>query len=209
MPRRRFHRLDPLRQRRILVAAAEEFAANGYRGASLNRLVDRLGIGKGTLYYYFDDKADLFSAVVELTWQAVLPEVGLDVDALSADEFWPRLAELLRQVRRRVREQPWVVGVTRLLYDPPADERIRQTVARSFDEARRWQAAVLERGQEIGAVRSDLPADLLLVMLVGADEAGDRWLVTRWDELGTDRQERLSEAVFDVLRRMLAPPEAG
>ena len=61
MARPRFRNLDRETRHRILETAAVEFASRGFEGTSLNQLIDRLGISKGSFYYYFDDKADLFT----------------------------------------------------------------------------------------------------------------------------------------------------
>ena len=66
MPRPRFSKLPVLRQREILERAAQEFAACGYEHASLNHIIDALGLNKGVFYYNFDSKADLFAAVVQM-----------------------------------------------------------------------------------------------------------------------------------------------
>jgi hypothetical protein len=58
-------------------------------------------------------------------------------------------------------------------------------------------------------VRSDLPAELLQALLVGADEAGDRWFVEHWDGFEDAEIERMIEEVFAVFRRMLEPPPVG
>ena len=65
MARARFQKLSPEKQEAILAAAADEFAERGYGAASLNRIIERAGSSKGSLYYYFDDKADLLRTVVE------------------------------------------------------------------------------------------------------------------------------------------------
>jgi AcrR family transcriptional regulator len=52
------------RQRQILEAAFDEFAANGYAAARLDDIAKRARIAKGTIYLYFKNKALLFRAVV-------------------------------------------------------------------------------------------------------------------------------------------------
>src|SRR5690606_7275086 len=63
MPRPRFHKLSGDQQQAILGAALEEFASHGFNEASLNRIIDAAGISKGSMYYYFDGKEDLFAHV--------------------------------------------------------------------------------------------------------------------------------------------------
>ena len=191
---------------RILETAAEEFAARGFEGTSLNQLLDRLGMSKGSFYYYFDDKEDLFTTVVDHAWATVVPVEELDLEELDAASFWPTLESLMREARARIHANPWLVGFTRLMYNPPQTVGVREALAEKFDQARRWQAGLILRGQEVGAVRSDLPAELLQVMLVGADEAGDRWMVENWERFEEDEVERILEEAFAIFRRMLEPP---
>jgi AcrR family transcriptional regulator len=209
MARPRFQNLDRATRHRILESAATEFAARGFEGTSLNALIERLGISKGSFYYYFDDKADLFTTVIDHAWAAVLPAAGFDFDALNRENFWTELEGLMRGARERLRENPWLVGVTRLMYEPPDVPGVREALAEKFGEARRWQAELILRGQRQGNVRNDLPAELLLALLVGADEAGDRWFVDRWESLGEGEVERLFGEVFAIFRRMLEPPPSA
>ena len=208
MPRPRFDRLDAETRQRLLKAAAVEFAAHGYERASLNRVIDQTGMSKGSFYYYFDDKADLFTTVADLAWAIVLPVEQLDLEALNAANYWSSLEALMEEARERVRANPWLVGFTRLMYDPPEVAGIRESLAEKFDEARQWQAELIRRGQALGTVREDLPVELLQALLVGADEAGDRWFVSNWDDLSEEEIERLFQEVFAIFRRMLEHPPA-
>ena len=63
MPRPRFHKLPPAQQQAILGAALDEFATRGFSAASLNRIIEAAGISKGSMYYYFDGKEDLYAHV--------------------------------------------------------------------------------------------------------------------------------------------------
>lgn len=206
MARPRFSKLDDATRKNILETAAVEFAARGFDGTSLNQLIERLGISKGSFYYYFDDKADLFSTVVDHAWEIFLPVGNLDFSIFDGDHYWPALQHLMREARARARENPWLVGFTRMIYDPPDIPGIRKALAEKFAVAREWQAELIRRGQAAGTVRDDLPVGLLQVLLVGADEACDRWFVDNWDRLGDDEVERLFEEVFAIFRRMLEPP---
>jgi len=206
MARPRFANLDLDTRYRILETAAEEFAARGFDGVSLNRLIEQLEMSKGSFYYYFDDKADLFSTVADLAWAIVLPAGDVDFETFDEENFWPSLEALMQDARERVRANPWLVGFTRLMYDPPDVAGVRESLAEKFDQARRWQAALIGRGQELGTVRPDLPVELLQALLVGADEAADRWFVNNWERLDEKEVERLFEEVFAIFRRMLEQP---
>ncbi len=51
-------------RRRILESAREVFFRDGFMSANLDEVADKAGVAKGTLYRYFDSKAELYVAVL-------------------------------------------------------------------------------------------------------------------------------------------------
>jgi AcrR family transcriptional regulator len=204
MPRPRFEKLDAEKREHILEVAAREFVSHGYRGASLNHIIESLGLSKGSFYYYFDDKADLFSTVVQSAWEALLQGWSLDVTALDRDTFWRYLETLARDVRARLRARPWLVSATRLLGTPHAS--VSRLLAEKLAEMRAFQESLVRHGQHLGVVRTDLPDGLLLGLLSAVDAAGDRWLLDNWDRMPPDEADEVADRVFALMRQMLEPP---
>src|SRR5690625_7965303 len=62
-----FNNLEPSKQKRIIDAALKEFAENGYERASTNKIVKHAEIGKGMLFYYFENKQGLYHYLIEYT----------------------------------------------------------------------------------------------------------------------------------------------
>ena len=52
----------------ILAAARAEFAEHGLGGARVERIAERAAVNKRLIYYYFENKDSLFSAVLEDTY---------------------------------------------------------------------------------------------------------------------------------------------
>jgi AcrR family transcriptional regulator len=64
-PAKRRRELRQTRRRmEILEAAAEEFAIRGYHDASLQRIGDKVGLSKASLYYYVSSKSDLLAELL-------------------------------------------------------------------------------------------------------------------------------------------------
>ncbi|MGB3767172.1 MAG: TetR/AcrR family transcriptional regulator [Phormidesmis sp.] len=63
----------------ILEGARQEFLVHGYASTSMDRVASAAGVSKATVYSHFQDKAGLFSAVVE---------------QLAEDRFQPMLFDL-------------------------------------------------------------------------------------------------------------------
>jgi AcrR family transcriptional regulator len=71
------------RRQAILDAAHEVFREQGFEGATMSAICDRVGGSKATLYGYFSSKEELFVAV---TTEAMQAEKDALFDALSHDE---------------------------------------------------------------------------------------------------------------------------
>jgi AcrR family transcriptional regulator len=209
MPRPRFARLDTARRNALLDVAAEEFAAHGFAGASLNRVIEAAAISKGVFYYYFDDKSDLLATVIERSWEVLLPDEPLDLEELEADTFWATVERLFLEVAARTQQYPWLAGIAKLIYHPPPSAGVEDVVAAQLGRARGWLGNLLARGQELGVVRSDLPGGLLLAMTIAASEAADRWLVHHWQEVDPRSFEDVAHRLFATMQRIVTPGPGG
>lgn len=67
----------------LLQVATEEFARVGYYGARVDEIAAKSSTTKRMIYYYFDDKDGLFTAVLERAYAAIrAAEKALDLSAL-------------------------------------------------------------------------------------------------------------------------------
>ena len=60
MPKHTFLNLPEEKKERFIAAALEEFAHKEFQTASITAIVKELGIAKGSVYQYFEDKLDLW-----------------------------------------------------------------------------------------------------------------------------------------------------
>ncbi|MHB8376751.1 MAG: TetR/AcrR family transcriptional regulator [Dehalococcoidia bacterium] len=56
---------DPEKRRRLVEAAAEEFARVGFERTAIETIAQRAGVAKGTVYLYFESKPAVFLAVLQ------------------------------------------------------------------------------------------------------------------------------------------------
>lgn len=54
------------RRQEVIDAALKEFSDKGYKGASLNNILKEAQISKGTFYYHFKNKEDLYFFLIEI-----------------------------------------------------------------------------------------------------------------------------------------------
>jgi AcrR family transcriptional regulator len=203
MPRQRFERLKKEKRERILQTAAKAFAAAGFEQASMNQILDEAGISKGAAYYYFDDKADLYATTVHHYLTTLVNTLDLSVEGLTAENFWPQTRELYLSQFRNSYEQPWVFGVIRSATHVSPELLASSDLAGYVTYFQDAIAALLQKGQELGLVRTDLPQPLLIRMFMAVDEAADQWFMINWDDLSPSQVESIAAQIFETLKRLI------
>jgi AcrR family transcriptional regulator len=205
VPRPRFAKLDPAKKEAIFSAALEAFASNGFAGASYNQIIENAGISKGAMYYYFDDKEDLYATLVRYELEEILqhfdglPEVG------SPTEFWEMLVDLIRQTQAFVVSEPLKIKLLRSLMKMRFGGQRSPLLQDLYELGEQFSAQLIKQGQAIGAVRTDLPFELLVGLVTAVDEAGDCWMLENLDMSSVEEMGKFGLIFTDLLRRMLEP----
>lgn len=206
MPLPRFENLPIEKRRAILDAAAAEFAEHGYDGASFNRIISAAGISKGAMYYYFADKADAYGAVMDDVLDRVRGAVR-DVPApKNADQYWRAMAIGMDRMNAMLFEDPRLGALARGLgQSGSTGPMYRRLVARTAA----WVEELLALGQRLGAVRDDVPLELLAEAVTGMTGAMDRWFMNAMERLPPDELMALSPKVLELVRDLLEPRSRG
>lgn len=202
-PRDRLLAMPPDRQASLLDPAEAEFAAKGFKGASLNAILSAAGMSKGQAYYYIADKGELYRAVIERALSRLMQEVAPAPFAPEDPEaFWQGIGTIFAQVSHVLSQNPQLASLARGLYDGPEE---MAALAAPLDGLRQRMETALALGQTLGAIRADMPRPLLSDMLFGAARALDHWFATHWTDLSPEEALRLNRESLGMLRRMVSP----
>ncbi len=204
MVRNRFDNLDEDKQTRLLDCAADEFAERGYDAASLNKILEKAGMSKSSLYYYFEDKTDLFVSLTERSIAFLMREIGgFDPADLEADNFWSELEGRVRRALEISNRNAWYVKLGRMVLRLRGQPKGQDKTGRLYGAARSFVETVLLRGQELGVVRTDLPQSLMIDCAMSLGEAVDGWMLTHWDEMEPEERLAMVTVNFSLFRRLL------
>jgi AcrR family transcriptional regulator len=202
--RPRFAKLPESQQQAILGAALEEFGAHGFHDASLNRVIEAAGISKGSMYYYFDGKEDLYIHVARVELERLLVRLGpFPIPAQTdPDVFWSTLEGFYLRLMSTLADSPQLAAVVRgwLAASNTALQQAQQELGQAVLP---WIEEALDAGRRIGAVRTDLPTGLLITVVVGMGQAMDTWLVT--EDPAAESLPSLVHDLVDMIRRALRP----
>lgn len=151
---------------RILDAAMEVFAAEGFDGASINMIASTAGYTKGAVYSNFDSKDNLFLALIdrEVSRRAeiVLEALGDVADDSSA------LAEAVgHRLMHTIHANPqWQILFFEFCLRAMRDEKVR---ARFIAQRRHTRALVAETTETLRARLgiTGLPTEALALLMMG------------------------------------------
>ena len=93
-----FERIPTQEQQRILQACIQEFAQHGYTQASTNAIVKVAGIPKGTLFFFFGNKKNLYLYVIDYAVKRYVETFDQAAEELPTELF----ERLLRRGRMRM-----------------------------------------------------------------------------------------------------------
>lgn len=161
------------RRRQIMSAAKTVFAEAGYHGASINAIIERAQIARGTFYLYFESKAAVFDAILD----QAMAELRARIHRIEVEEPGapPPQVQLREQVTSTldyiVRDRALATLLLSAGHTPDAEatERLEQF----FGEVRDLLRRAMATGMEIGLLRKvepDLAAAAMLGMIRGVIE---------------------------------------
>jgi AcrR family transcriptional regulator len=180
-------------QRRLLEAAAQEFAARGIAGARVDRIAEVAQANKAQIYHYFGSKDQLFDAVFNNLVADTLHEVPIDVTDLP--EYAGRLVDRYEQHPQVPRLATWY-RLERADTHAPLEAIVNSN---------RDKVDAIARAQQSGDLPSHIAAaDLLALILALAA----MWtsITPEFTELiaghtAADRRRVITDAVAAVLAR--------
>lgn len=201
----RFYRLPKERQRYIIETAAEAFAQGGYEGTSFNALLATLGLSKSQAYYYFADKADLFVTACAACYEDYYAQVERSEEPANATEFWEFVVQLNRAGLLFQRSHPIAARLTRAVAQSPLREQLGRASMRTAQSTPGQYACWVALGQRLGAIRTDLPSDLLVELAIDLATRLDVWFAERAARTTDQEIERLAVQFANLMQRAFEP----
>ena len=183
---------------RLLRAAADAFAAQGYDGTRVADIAASAGVSNGALYAHFGSKAELLVGALRAHGRRHL------ADMFDADPGRP-VTEMLLAIGRRLGRQPDAGGylLVEALVAARRDEDVARPMRDDMGERAEWLVQLIRGAQASGELDQDVSAEALahfcLMLTMGSA------LVTP-DSHAVDEDEWAQ--LLTRLMAALAPPDS-
>jgi AcrR family transcriptional regulator len=154
------------RREQVLGCAAELFAERGYHQTTVEHIVTRAEIARGTFYLYFEDKRSIFDELLE-RFMADLRSRIIRIDpALGREVCLDLMRQNIREVLSLSMEQSSLTKIL-LSYAPGLDSDFDEKLLDFDREVTSLLESSLTLGQEMGVIR-DCDAPFVAVCINGA-----------------------------------------
>ena len=201
------------RKAEMVAAAWSLFSENGYDQTTVNAIIDKLGVSKGTFYHYFTSKEDILNAVVK-----TMTREGLEaVQPILEDKTLPAIEKLNQFIKAarawRLTNIDAIKEIVHVLY---RDENIiirHKLHTYSLALIAPLLTKLIEQGVEEGVFNNAYPpecAELLLHLGNTIGETNARLFLEL--ESSPDNLEQIMRYIdiyCDMLERMLGAPQGS
>jgi len=139
---------------RLLETALEEFAARGFDGAKVDRIVRRARVNKAMLYYHFPSKAALYLAILQQQFGEVGEAVSVSrVPGLAPEE---QLRRFIAAIAREAIARPFFPPIW-LREIAEGGRHVDTTVVMALRRVLETLGAILHEGEKAGVFKPSNP----------------------------------------------------
>jgi TetR/AcrR family transcriptional regulator len=149
------------RRREIALRAVEVFAETGFERTPVSRIAEAAGISKGSIYLYFESKADLFFSAVSAWTDLKLEEAGEQTDPglRPADRLRVLVHAMVEAFIPDPRFMQVALDMLRLFLMDPQIYQEHDLIRELFQSTRKRITDILLQGVSEGAFRPEIARD--------------------------------------------------
>lgn len=179
-------------QQRLLASALSLFSEKGYEGASIREIIQRAGVTRPVLYYYFENKEHLFISLVESWYEQMIADLDANLEGVTG--YREQLYALITSAFDHAEEATEVIGLIFHVFLSPAGH------GPNLDKDKLWQMrfqrilTIMEAGFEAGDLKGR-SASTLAMAFVGMM---DTYIMAKINHRETKLSAELGEALVDL-----------
>ena len=204
MPTETFFNLPDEKRQPVLDAAIGEFTTHPFSQASVNRIVERAGISKGSFYQYFINKEDLFVHLVNVISEQKMGVLEKTIHEEEANDLFSVLRALYLGGLRFADQYPDYAAIGRNLLKEKDSPIYQRLVAGGTQNAIEYFRPMVENAIQEGLLRKNLDPHfvsyLIATLTTHITEYYDEFIDSSFDKRMLD----LVDQLIDLLRYGLA-----
>jgi AcrR family transcriptional regulator len=195
MPKKTFENLNSEKKDAIILAFLHEFTTHTYDDASLSSVVKKLGIAKGSVYQYFNDKLDLFTYLIS-ECNKVKMKYTSSCYRESYDSFWDYFKSVIRANIKFDKDNPLHSIFLFCLEDNLNSKSTRHLFVEYKSQTLLGYNSLVTNEVSKGNFRNDISTDTLSYYLYTTSLSINRHFATKYNIDFRQHAEK-GESIFD------------
>lgn len=165
MPKQTFFNLSDSKKERIIDAALEEFGAYPYLKTSINRIIKKADISKGSFYQYFNNKKDLYKYIIDQASAAKMRFLGQKLQDYQKLEFFELLRKLFIAGIEFKREYPLYSEIGDRLLNGSNESLKEEIYAESKPRSNEFFEQLLQKAIQAGEIDPNIDINFTSFLL--------------------------------------------
>lgn len=166
MPKETFFNLPEEKREKIMAEVVREFRDYRYDEASINRIVQRSGIAKGSFYQYFENKEDVYFYLLALIGEKKMENISPALKNPGSLDFFSLLKEIYRAGIEFGLNHPDYLEIGNKMMRETSGTIWPKILEKFGPQGQDAYLGILQRAQKNGEIRKDLDLRLLARMMI-------------------------------------------
>ena len=188
MPKDTFFNLPAEKREKIIQEALIEFENNNFDRASINQIVIRSEISKGSFYQYFEDKKDLYKYLIQLMIEKKMAYITPAMMRPFDYGFFEVIREMNQMGLKFAKDHPHYTVIGNRLLKDNKTEMYQEIMKENSGQAYAVYEHLLRKAIEKGEVRDDIDVSFTarIIFKISAE-----LVESDFNLLADDRDEKL------------------
>ncbi len=152
----KFEQLADSKQKSIIDASVNEFANNGFKNASVNKIVEKAGISKGSLFNYFKSKNLLFDHIYAIALREVKSYLSKVRDESENNDFFTRFSKIINSGVAFINKHPRLARIYFRLLNSDDSPQGKKIIRELHTEAVRYLEKFVIEGIDRNELNNEL-----------------------------------------------------
>ena len=194
MPKETFHNLESSKKQRITQAFLIEFSEKIFEEASISQVVKELGIAKGSIYQYFEDKLNLFLYLKRHSEEVKLQYIH-NLNRDDFDDFWEYYRAMYEQGVEFDLNHPLESKFLYALYKSETSPTVKEYLLEWKNQSVEIFKGIIQNEINAGNFRSDVNVETMAYFLVTSSMTVGDYMQRKFD-LSLDENIRHGQPLF-------------
>ncbi|WP_054629146.1 TetR/AcrR family transcriptional regulator [Paraclostridium sordellii] len=192
-----FENLSEEKKLRIINSAIEEFANKGYKRATVDNIVSKAGISKGSIFQYFKNKERLYLYICDYQIKIITDEVFKQKEN-NGNDFFKLYKQAARVKFKILKKNPYIFKFFKTLYSD--DSQVAQKWLESILQNRNQLVLNFIGDYDKSKFRDDIDIDMAIKTIeLTFDGLSMKWM----DKLSYENYEKDLKSLFEEVENYI------